>query len=157
MRRRVEQHIPAKEADRQLKLGRGGLRDVEFSVQLLQLVHGRTDDTLRAGTTLDALEALAAGGYVGRDDAATLDPAYRLLRMLEHRLQLHRLRRTHLMPDSRERPAPAGPRSWGTASPRPRPCVAHGAQPREVRRLHEKLFYRPLLTAVARLSDPTCG
>ena len=45
MRRRVLDHIPAREAERQLKLGSGGLRDVEFAVQLLQLVHGRTDET----------------------------------------------------------------------------------------------------------------
>ena len=98
MRRRVEQHVPANEAARQLKLGPGGLRDVEFSVQLLQLVHGRTDPSLRSATTLEALSALARGGYVGRDDAAILDRAYRHLRCLEHRIQLHRLRRTHLMP-----------------------------------------------------------
>ena len=98
MRRRVEQHIRPAEADRELKLGAGGLRDVEFSVQLLQLVHGRADESLRTGTTLDGLAALSAGGYVGRDDAATLATAYRLLRTLEHRIQLFRLRRTHLMP-----------------------------------------------------------
>ena len=48
MRRRVIEHIPAQQADRQLKLGSGGLRDVEFAVQLLQLVHGRADRRLRA-------------------------------------------------------------------------------------------------------------
>ncbi len=48
MRRRVLEHIPAKEADRQLKLGSGGLRDVEFAVQLLQLVHGRADERIRS-------------------------------------------------------------------------------------------------------------
>ena len=55
MRRRVVEHIRPGEADRQLKLGPGGLRDVEFAVQLLQLVHGRTDESLRSGTTLTAL------------------------------------------------------------------------------------------------------
>ena len=65
MRRRVVDNIPAAQVDRELKLGPGGLRDVEFAVQLLQLVHGRTDTTLRGGTTLDALSALADGGYVG--------------------------------------------------------------------------------------------
>ena len=50
MRRRVERNVPAKDADRQLKLGPGGLRDVEFSVQLLQLVHGRSDVMLRSPT-----------------------------------------------------------------------------------------------------------
>lgn len=47
MRKRVEETIPRREADREIKLGRGGLRDVEFTVQLLQLVHGRTDESLR--------------------------------------------------------------------------------------------------------------
>ena len=102
MRRRVEQHVPVKDAARQLKLGAGGLRDVEFSVQLLQLVHGRIDPRLRTGNTLEGLEALSAYGYVGRDDAAELDRAYRFLRTLEHRIQLHRLRRTHVVPDAPE-------------------------------------------------------
>ena len=100
MRRRVEAHIPSAESDRQLKLGPGGLRDIEFSVQLLQLVHGRSDERIRSGTTLDALADLARLGYVGREDAARLGTAYRLLRTLEHRIQLLRLRRTHLMPTS---------------------------------------------------------
>ena len=72
MRRRVEQSLPARQAGRELKLGPGGLRDIEFAVQLLQLVHGRTDETLRAPATLPALAALAAGGYVGRADADEL-------------------------------------------------------------------------------------
>lgn len=99
MRRRVVDTIPAHEIERELKLGPGGLRDVEFAVQLLQLVHGRSDPSLRSGTTLDALAALAAGGYVGRTDAAQLDDAYRFLRSMEHRIQLYRLRRTHLVPE----------------------------------------------------------
>ena len=152
MRRRVEQHVPARLAERELKLGPGGLRDVEFSVQLLQLVHGRSDVMLRSPTTMVALEALATWGYVGRDDAATLADAYRFLRTLEHRLQLHRLRRTHTMPEDEARPAPARPLAGLPAGPRRRarrPTWRRHA--REVRRLHEKLFYRPLLQAVARL------
>lgn len=65
MRRRVVENIPAAEVERELKLGPGGLRDVEFAVQLLQLVHGRSDASLRSGTTLDALQALAAAGTSG--------------------------------------------------------------------------------------------
>ncbi|MFF9483987.1 bifunctional [glutamine synthetase] adenylyltransferase/[glutamine synthetase]-adenylyl-L-tyrosine phosphorylase [Streptomyces sp. NPDC014676] len=152
MRRRVVENIPAAEVDRQLKLGPGGLRDVEFAVQLLQLVHGRSDASLRSGTTLDALKALAAGGYVGRADAAQLDDAYRFLRSMEHRIQLHRLRRTHLVPedeadlrrlgrslDLRTDPVATLTREW----------KRHASV---VRRLHEKLFYRPLLDAVAALA-----
>ncbi|MBV2353663.1 bifunctional [glutamine synthetase] adenylyltransferase/[glutamine synthetase]-adenylyl-L-tyrosine phosphorylase [Streptomyces sp. J2-1] len=152
MRRRVVENIPAAEIDRELKLGPGGLRDVEFAVQLLQLVHGRTDPTLRSGTTLDALQALAAGGYVGREDAARLDEAYRFLRTLEHRIQLYRLRRTHLVPEADADLRRLG-RSLGL-----RTDPETGLQ-RElkrhtgvVRRLHEKLFYRPLLDAFAQLA-----
>ena len=153
MRRRVESTLQADKLDRELKLGPGGLRDIEFAVQLLQLVHGRTDDTVRSPTTLTALEQLASGGYVGREDARSLAQAYRWLRTVEHRLQLHRLRRTHLLPapedlDGLRRTARAvGHRGDAlTAFAKERAGYA-----RLVRRLHEKLFYRPLLTAVARL------
>ena len=152
MRRRVEQHVPKAEADRQIKLGPGGLRDIEFSVQLLQLVHGRSDESLRSRNTLEALAALSAGGYVGREDAATLADAYRFLRTLEHRIQLHRLRRTHVMPSGAGDLRRLG-RALGLRSQPDEEIVARWrARQREVRRLHERIFYRPLLSAVARLS-----
>ena len=153
MRRRVEDHVPAGEAERQIKLGKGGLRDVEFSVQLLQLVHGRTDESLRSGTTLDALAALTSGGYVAREDAAAFADAYRFLRTLEHRIQLERMRRTHLMPTSAADLRRLG-RSLGfRKDPAGEVVAAWKARAREVRRLHERIFYRPLLGAVARLSS----
>ncbi|MFD9793962.1 bifunctional [glutamine synthetase] adenylyltransferase/[glutamine synthetase]-adenylyl-L-tyrosine phosphorylase [Streptomyces sp. NPDC059070] len=152
MRRRVVDNIPAAQVDRELKLGPGGLRDVEFAVQLLQLVHGRADATLHSGTTLDALGALAAGGYVGRADAAQLDEAYRFLRAMEHRIQLYRLRRTHLVPEDEADLRRLG-RSLGL---RTEPVTTLHREWRKhasaVRRLHEKLFYRPLLDAVAQLA-----
>ncbi|MBM7772186.1 glutamate-ammonia-ligase adenylyltransferase [Actinokineospora baliensis] len=157
MRRRVEDHVPAELLDRELKLGRGGLRDVEFAVQLLQLVHGRTDETLRLGSTVDALAALGAGGYVGRTDAAELADSYRFLRTLEHRLQLQRLRRTHLFPDDAEtddlrwlaRASGIGPERGRNAA---QVLVADFRRnTNRIRRLHEKLFYRPLLEAVSRV------
>ncbi|GGU18855.1 bifunctional [glutamine synthetase] adenylyltransferase/[glutamine synthetase]-adenylyl-L-tyrosine phosphorylase [Streptomyces lavendofoliae] len=152
MRRRVVDNIPVAHVDRELKLGPGGLRDVEFAVQLLQLVHGRSDATLHSGTTLDALKALAAGGYVGRADAAQLDEAYRFLRAMEHRIQLFRLRRTHLVPEAEEDLRRLG-RSMGL---RTDPVAGLNREWRRhaavVRRLHEKLFYRPLLDAVAQLT-----
>ncbi|MFF7555496.1 bifunctional [glutamine synthetase] adenylyltransferase/[glutamine synthetase]-adenylyl-L-tyrosine phosphorylase [Streptomyces olivaceus] len=152
MRRRVVETIPAAEVDRQLKLGPGGLRDVEFAVQLLQLVHGRSDTSLHSGTTLDALEALAAGGYVGRTDAAQLDEAYRFLRSMEHRIQLHRLRRTHLVPEDQGDLRRLG-RSLGLRTdPVDGLLRAWRRHSSVVRRLHEKLFYRPLLDAVAQLA-----
>ncbi|MET9436988.1 bifunctional [glutamine synthetase] adenylyltransferase/[glutamine synthetase]-adenylyl-L-tyrosine phosphorylase [Streptomyces sp. NPDC006551] len=152
MRRRVVENIPAAQVERELKLGPGGLRDVEFAVQLLQLVHGRSDATLRGGSTLDALKSLAAGGYVGRADAAQLDAAYRFLRAMEHRIQLHRLRRTHLVPedetDLRRLGRSLGLRTDPVAELN-REWKRHAAV---VRRLHEKIFYRPLLDAVAQLT-----
>jgi [glutamine synthetase] adenylyltransferase / [glutamine synthetase]-adenylyl-L-tyrosine phosphorylase len=149
MRRRVLEHVPAADVDREVKLGPGGLRDVEFAVQLLQLVHGRGDASLRSPTTLVALEALAKGGYVGREDAARLAAAYRFLRTVEHRLQLVQLRRTHLLPtDERELRRLARAMGYRDVESWRRD---HDGHTREVRRLHEKLFYRPLLDAVARL------
>jgi glutamate-ammonia-ligase adenylyltransferase len=153
MRRRVEEHVPAAESARQLKLGPGGLRDVEFSVQLLQLVHGRTDESLRSGTTLEALAALSRGGYVAREDAAVLDESYRLLRTLEHRIQLFRLRRTHLMPTAEADLRRLGRAVGHRSDPSSAVVAQWQQQSREVRRLHERLFYRPLLIAAARLSS----
>ena len=151
MRRRVEEHLPAKDADRELKLGPGGLRDVEFSVQLLQLVHGRSDIFVRSPTTLVALEQLSTLGYVGRDDAAELDRAYRFLRTMEHRIQLYQLRRSHVVPTD-EADLRRLARSMGFRSDPAAELVEQWRRhAREVRRLHEKLFYRPLLNAVARL------
>lgn len=150
MRQRVERSIPGKTADRQLKLGVGGLRDVEFSVQLLQLVHGRSRPALNTGHTLQALRVLVDGGYIGREDGEELDQAYRFLRVLEHRMQLHRLRRSSVVPDS--------DRDLRRLA---RACGYKNADELEkqwrvtkqtVRHLHEMLFYRPLLTAVSKLS-----
>ncbi|MFI0236532.1 bifunctional [glutamine synthetase] adenylyltransferase/[glutamine synthetase]-adenylyl-L-tyrosine phosphorylase [Streptomyces sp. NPDC016845] len=152
MRKRVIAGIPVGEVDRELKLGPGGLRDVEFAVQLLQLVHGRADTSLRSGTTLDALEALAERGYVGRVDAVQLDDAYRFLRTLEHRIQLYKLRRTHLVPEGDADLRRIG-RSMGMRTePLTDLSRAWRRHTSVVRRLHEKLFYRPLLDAVAQLA-----
>jgi glutamate-ammonia-ligase adenylyltransferase len=155
MRRRIIDNVPKKQLDREIKRGPGGLRDIEFAVQLLQLVHGRVDETLRCGGTLPALRALVAGGYVGREDGETLLRGYRFLRGVEHRLQLQQLKRTHTVPDD-----PAGLRwlaaALGYTALPGRDAVesfrsdwvGHAAN---VRRLHVKLLYRPLLEAVARV------
>ena len=159
--------LPARQAGRELKLGPGGLRDIEFAVQLLQLVHGRTDEALRSPATLPALRG------AGR----------------------RRVRRPGRRGRARRAPtgscaAPStGCSCSGCAAPTPCPRTPpyYAAGPgdaandgphdgwlqpavtgirsdpaaefdeewrrhaRQVRRLHEKLFYRPLLDAVARL------
>ncbi|WP_448388447.1 bifunctional [glutamine synthetase] adenylyltransferase/[glutamine synthetase]-adenylyl-L-tyrosine phosphorylase [Microbacterium aurum] len=152
MRERVTEHIPAADVPYQLKLGPGGIRDIEFTVQLLQLVHGLSDDAIRQRGTLDALDALVAEGYIGRGDAATFAHDYRVLRVLEHRVQLRDLRRTHLMPSQ-----PDGlrvlARASGLADSGPGVWELWEGIKREVREIHVRLFYRPLLSAVASLSS----
>ncbi len=151
MRRRVIEHIPARDADRQLKLGAGGLRDVEFAVQLLQLVHGKNDERIRLPTTLSALAELSRRGYVGREDGEALHDAYAFLRTLEHRIQLNRLQRIHVVPEEEDALRRLG-RSMGfLKDPAAMLDKTWRFHRREVRRLHEKLFYRPLLSAVARM------
>ena len=144
MRKRVVAHIPARDAGRELKLGEGGLRDVEFSVQLLQLVHGRVDERLRVRATLPALKALVDYGYVGRDDGKRFAVSYRFLRALEHRIQLFNLRRTHVLPDYENDLRRLG-RSLGYADPAPELLTTWRHTAQGVRRLHERLFYSPLL------------
>ena len=150
MRKRVVEHIPARNAGRELKLGEGGLRDVEFSVQLLQLVHGRVDERLRARATLPALKALVDYGYVGRDDGKRLAVSYRFLRTLEHRIQLFNLRRTHVLPDDESDLRRLG-RSLGYSDPAPELLSTWRHTAQAVRRLHQRLFYSPLLDTVARI------
>ncbi|MPZ67630.1 MAG: bifunctional [glutamine synthetase] adenylyltransferase/[glutamine synthetase]-adenylyl-L-tyrosine phosphorylase [Pseudonocardiaceae bacterium] len=157
MRRRVAEHVPADLIERELKLGHGSLRDVEFAVQLLQLVHGRSDEHIRCRSTVDALAALGAGGYVGRDDAANLAASYRFLRLLEHRLQLQKLRRTHLFPAEDDTAGlrwlarAAGIRPDGRRDAAGVLRAEYTRESHRVGRLHQKLFYRPLLESVARV------
>ncbi|AGP30518.1 bifunctional [glutamine synthetase] adenylyltransferase/[glutamine synthetase]-adenylyl-L-tyrosine phosphorylase [Corynebacterium terpenotabidum] len=158
MRRRVVDNVPEDLQARELKLGPGGLRDVEFAVQLLQMVHGRADVSLRVRSTVDALNALVAGGYVSREDGRTLIGNYSFMRLLEHRMQLHHLRRTHLLPEDSDLPE----RTWLA---RVSGLVAEGTRTlaeeleaqvrstgRQIRQLHNKLFYRPLLSSVVAMS-----
>jgi len=150
MRKRVESHIPLKEKDREIKLGPGGLRDVEFTIQLIQLVHGRSDPSLRVRGTLEGLRALRDGGYVGRTQAASLDRGYRQLRVWEHRLQLRRLSRTHLMPETDEDKRILA-RASGFATVGYMEEVWTDVR-RDVRTMHLEMFYRPILGMVAQLS-----
>lgn len=152
MRKRVVRLIPAKEQGREIKLGEGGLRDTEFTVQLLELVHGRADDRLREPGTLPGLRALVEHGYVGREDGAEMAAAYRFQRTMEHRVQLYKLRRTHLLPDDeaglrrlgrslgfRRKPAEDIVKAWRDSS-------------RRVVGLHQRVFYSPLLEAVSQIT-----
>ncbi len=154
LKARAEQEIHRRGlSSREVKLGRGGIRDVEFAVQLLQLVHGRHHPELRVRTTLDALELLGNEGFVAEEDAQELVDAYVFLRHTEHRLQLEAGRQTHTLP----------------SSPAKREHLARGLGFRDsaegsaleqferrwvhtttvVRTIHERLFYRPLMESFA--------
>lgn len=150
MRERVMENIPDSDVDYQLKLGPGGLRDVEFTLQLLQLVHGQKDETIRVSSTLSAIEQLATGGYISRVDAEQLQRAYKDLRVLEHRLQLRDLTRTALFPREEEHQRWLA-RASGLAESASLLVQRWEATKEQVRELHLKIFYAPLLSAVAAL------
>jgi glutamate-ammonia-ligase adenylyltransferase len=150
LRKRVLDHLPKEELQRNIKLGRGGLRDVEFTAQLMQLVHGVSDESLRVSDTLSALDALSQSGLLARDDRDKLKSSYRFLRTIEHRIQLLKLRRTHLIPiDELElrRVARSIDNSWSSDDLQNRIEQVRG----EVAELHDSVFYRPLLAATAAL------
>ncbi|MDY6076293.1 bifunctional [glutamine synthetase] adenylyltransferase/[glutamine synthetase]-adenylyl-L-tyrosine phosphorylase [Mobiluncus sp.] len=152
MRRRVEKLLDPKKAGREIKLGAGGLRDVEFTVQLLQLVHGRVDESLRVRATLDALQALIAGGYIGREQGEEMADYYRFLRVIEHRTQLDRMRRTHLFPQDAQLRRVARSIDVTRFSEGEKLTQAWQEVRQKVRGLHEEIYYRPLLPAMAKLS-----
>jgi glutamate-ammonia-ligase adenylyltransferase len=108
MKRRIDQHRGGALADtadplariggHNVKLGEGGIREIEFLAQTLQLVWGGRDPRLRVPTTLGALRMLVRAGHVPRDAARELGAAYRFLRRVEHRLQMTADRQVHELP-----------------------------------------------------------
>ena len=144
-------------SERELKLGPGGIRDVEFAIQLLQMVHGGADPELRSPTTLAALGELADAGYVDRHDAEQLADAYRFLRTVEHRLQLHDEQQVHALPsDAREVDRLAhvlGYTGTVTSSAAGRFQDELRAHQTTARTIHERLWFRPLLEDFAREGD----
>ena len=143
----------------EVKLGPGGIRDVEFAVQLLQLVHGRHHAQLRVPNTLDGLELLGAEGFVAEEDVRDLRDAYVFLRHTEHRLQLDAGRQTHRLPRSaakREHLARGlGFRDSSVGSALELFDDRWTRTTSVVRTIHERLFYRPLLEAFAAPSVAT--
>lgn len=154
MKARAEEEVRRRgTAERDVKRGPGGLRDIEFAVQLLQLVHGRVDGTLRSPSTLPALDALVAGGYVDESDGATLRDAYEFLRRVEHAAQLEDERQTHEVPvdrDHRRRLARVlGYRGAAEAGPTARFDADLAAHRALVRSVHERVWFRPLLASLS--------
>jgi [glutamine synthetase] adenylyltransferase / [glutamine synthetase]-adenylyl-L-tyrosine phosphorylase len=147
--------------DREVKRGRGGIRDIEFAVQLLQLVHGRLDPDLRSPTTLTALGELGSAGYVDDEDARQLADAYRFLRSLEHRLQLRDSTQVYAMPvadEERRRIARSlGLRDAAGASALEQLDAALARHQATVRTIHERLYFRPLLEVFATGDEELLG
>ncbi len=85
-----------------VKLGRGGIREIEFIAQALQLAHGGLDDWLRVSHTLVSLGRLADRGFITETERSDLSEAYNFLRCLEHRLQMEHGLQTHTVPESED-------------------------------------------------------
>jgi glutamate-ammonia-ligase adenylyltransferase len=160
LKARAEREVERKGLQaRQVKLGPGGIRDVEFAVQLLQLVHGRHHPELRVANTLEGLHMLGAGAFISEQDAAGLAEAYVHLRAAEHRLQLVGGRQTHTLPakaaDLEHLARGLGFRDSPRASSLEAFETHWRATTAAVRQIHERLFYRPLLDAFA--TTPALG
>jgi len=149
--RLLKTRAEASAAPDDVKRSRGGIRDIEFTIQLLQLVHGRFDPDLRVTSTLEAADVLGAHGYIDETEATRLAAAYVFLRDIEHRLQLWDLRQTHTIPTGAETRERIG-RSLGFAV---NPAESFGERlddhRRAVRRLHEHLYFRPILDTLVGL------
>jgi glutamate-ammonia-ligase adenylyltransferase len=145
MKRRVDASLRDPESARlDVKLGRGGIREVEFFVQAQQLVHGGKDERLRLRGTLPALAALARWGYVDVALAERVAAAYRFLRDVEHKIQIVQERQTHAIPrDPDELRALArriGFRGGGAVEAF---WQAHAAETGVVRAAFDGLFHAP--------------
>jgi glutamate-ammonia-ligase adenylyltransferase len=100
MKARIEREVVrAGELDRNVKLGRGGIREIEFAVQALQVLHGGRNPFLQGNQTLAALEKLSGYTLLPASDATALAAAYRFLRDVEHRLQMDEHQQTHTLPE----------------------------------------------------------
>lgn len=158
MKAQTEHHATVNDGPLDLKRTPGGIRDIEFSAQLLQLVHGPLDPALRVGGTIPALTALAEGGYVDGDDASRLRDSYVLFRRIEHAVQLDEGHQTHAVPsdpDARRRVS----RMIGLSSDAGGTDVEHldrdvATCRSTVRSIHERWYFRPLLDAFTDVDAP---
>lgn len=140
-------------AEREVKRGPGGIRDIEFAVQTLQMVHGRSDPELRSPTTLVALGEMDEAGYVAHDDAERLAGAYRFLRRVEHVLQIEDEQQIHTVPAEREHRRRIARVLGFRGTPAAGATAAFdrelARQRNLVRSVHERLYFRPLLDSLA--------
>jgi glutamate-ammonia-ligase adenylyltransferase len=144
MKARVESRMGDKVGRGNVKLGRGGIREIEFLVQVLQLVHGGRDERVRGRGSLSTLKSLTQAGYLPADEGEALMQAYRFLRDVEHKIQIVHQRQTHTVPaDERAQETLArrlGYRGDAVAAQLWADLDRHMDR---VRRAFEKLFYEP--------------
>jgi glutamate-ammonia-ligase adenylyltransferase len=125
LKRRIERRAESEGADlRNVKTGRGGIRDVEFVIQFLQLLNGGALPEVRTGNTLDAIARLEKSGCLTHQERSLLEDNYSFLRKLEHRLQIMFDLQTHLLPDEREELAKLAVRMGYASTPHASALVA---------------------------------
>jgi glutamate-ammonia-ligase adenylyltransferase len=158
--RRIKSMTEQRATAADIKRAAGGIRDIEFTIQMLQLVHGRHDPTLRVRGTLPALRSLDEGEFITPEERQELEEAYRFLRSLEHRIQIWDLRQTHRFPDSE---ADQQRLARGMGLVEPQFLVDRLRQVRSAARtLHERIYFRPVLESLvgspsARLGPERAG
>ncbi|HVR37003.1 MAG TPA: hypothetical protein VMS21_14250, partial [Methylomirabilota bacterium] len=102
MKQRIEEEVlKAGEVERNVKLGRGGIREIEFIIQTMQLLHAGRQPFLQGAQSLPLLEKLAQYKILPEEDTHRLAEAYRFLRQVEHRLQMEDDRQTHTLPQDK--------------------------------------------------------
>src|SRR4051812_16744021 len=103
IKRRIERDVVGQQKlARDVKLGRGGIREIEFVVQTLQFIHGARHAFLQETSTIKALQGIAQLELIPRNEVLDLDRAYRFLRRTEHRLQIEAEQQTHTVPATPE-------------------------------------------------------
>jgi [glutamine synthetase] adenylyltransferase / [glutamine synthetase]-adenylyl-L-tyrosine phosphorylase len=139
IKNRIEDEVVREgELERNVKLGRGGIREIEFVVQLMQLLHGGRQPFLQGSQTLPCLEKLVQYQLLKPEAAHSLQSAYLFLRDVEHRLQMENNQQTHTIPEeraARERLA----RLMGFSGWKPF-SIAHRKQTQRVRQLFDKVL-----------------
>jgi [glutamine synthetase] adenylyltransferase / [glutamine synthetase]-adenylyl-L-tyrosine phosphorylase len=142
IKRRIEREIVGQEnIDRDVKLGAGGIREIEFVVQALQLLHGARHAFLQETSTLKALPILAQLELIPGAEARALEFAYRFLRRVEHRLQIEAEQQTHTVPENGEALDRLA-RSLGFSS-KEKFAAALREQMREVRAVFRRIISAP--------------
>ncbi len=135
------------ESFRHVKLGYGGIREIEFIVQTFQVLYGAGDPWLRESNTLRALQRLAERGHLTSEEHATLAKAYTFLRMVEHRLQILHHVQTHTLPEDRDELGKLARRLGYSPNRSPDPAADllrdYGRHSEAVRRIYDELLREP--------------